>query len=235
MITSHTSIDTSKIDIGKEWLNALMPEFDSIYMDELKSFIIEEKSKGKVVLPPGAEIFRAFKLSQLKKIKVVILGQDPYHGVGQAHGLCFSVKKGIKAPPSLINIYKELKQDLDIDPPQHGNLEGWAKQGVLLLNSVLTVEKSKPASHQGKGWERFTDKVIKILNDKKDNLVFILWGAYAQKKGAVIDRKRHLVIESPHPSPFSARRGFFNSSPFSKCNKYLIDKGIKEINWKLPN
>ena len=166
-------------------------------------------------------------------MKVVILGQDPYHGPGQAHGLCFSVQKGVDLPPSLQNIFKELKSDLGIEIPTHGCLDHWAEQGVLLLNSVLTVEQHRAASHQGKGWEQFTDAVIKYLNDEKQGIVFVLWGAYAQKKAAFVDRKKHLVMESPHPSPLSSHRGFFGSKPFSKINKYLISRGEKPIDWAI--
>ncbi len=203
------------------------------YMIGLVNFIESERSKGKIIYPEDDEIFEAFKLTPFEKVKVVILGQDPYHGVGQAHGLCFSVKKGFKIPPSLVNIFKELKDDLKIDPPQNGYLEPWAREGVLLLNSVLTVEAGEAGSHHGKGWEQFTDKIIEILNEKKNNLVFILWGGPAQKKASKVDETKHLVLKSVHPSPLSFYRGFLGSKPFSKTNKYLNENGKKEINWSL--
>jgi uracil-DNA glycosylase len=203
------------------------------YMIGLVSFIENERSKGKIIYPKDKEVFEALKLTPFEKVKVVILGQDPYHGEGQAHGLCFSVKKGIKPPPSLINIFKELKDDLKIHPPQHGCLESWAKEGVLLLNSVLTVEAGKAGSHHGKGWEQFTDKIIEILNEKKTNLVFILWGGPAQKKASRVDQNKHLVLKSAHPSPLSVYRGFLGSKPFSKTNNYLKKHDKQEINWSL--
>lgn len=199
----------------------------------LVNFIESERSKGKIIYPEDDEIFEAFKLTPFEKVKVVILGQDPYHGVGQAHGLCFSVKKGFKIPPSLVNIFKELKDDLKIDPPQNGYLEPWAREGVLLLNSVLTVEAGEAGSHHGKGWEQFTDKIIEVLNEKKNNLVFILWGGPAQKKASKVDETKHLVLKSVHPSPLSFYRGFLGSKPFSKTNKYLDENGKEEINWSL--
>ncbi len=186
-----------------------------------------------MIFPPGDEIFLAFNCTPFENVKVVILGQDPYHGPGQAHGLSFSVPVGVRPPPSLMNIYKELKADLQIPPPSHGNLKAWAEQGVLLLNAVLTVEKNRPASHQSQGWEQFTDAAVKVLNDQRTHLVFILWGAYAQQKGKIIDRQKHCVIESPHPSPFSANRGFFGSRPFSRSNAYLVQNGIAPIDWHL--
>ncbi len=183
--------------------------------------------------PPKTNVFRAFELTPFENIKVVILGQDPYHGEGEANGLAFSVNKGIKLPPSLRNIYKELEEDLGIEAPKHGDLSDWAKEGVLLLNSILTVEKDKPASHRNVGWERYTDSIIKEISEKKEHIVFILWGNFAQSKEYLIDRKKHIVIKSPHPSPFSARKGFFGSKPFSRTNQYLIRNNIKPINWKL--
>ena len=183
--------------------------------------------------PKDSDIFKALKLTPFDKIKVVILGQDPYHGDNQANGLAFSVHKDIKIPPSLRNIYKELNSDLGIDITNHGDLTKWALQGVLLLNSILTVEPYKPASHRGIGWEEYTNKIIKKINDDKENIVFILWGNYAQEKGRYIDKKKHLVIKSTHPSPFSARNGFFGSKPFSRCNTYLKENGIKEIDWRI--
>lgn len=202
-------------------------------MNSLREFLKSEYNKGKVIYPNSSEYFSAFNETPFDKVKVVIIGQDPYHGPNQAHGLCFSVKRGIKPPPSLVNIYKELQDDLGITPPNHGCLTDWAKQGVFLLNSILTVEQSKPASHHDKGWEQFTDRVIALLNEKRNNLVFVLWGAYAQKKAAFLDRKKHLVLESPHPSPFSVYKGFYGSRPFSKINAYLKSKGIKGIDWQI--
>ena len=203
------------------------------YMIGLVNFIESERSKGKIIYPDDNEILEALKLTPFEKVKVVILGQDPYHGVGQAHGLCFSVKKGVKTPPSLVNIFKELKDDLKIQPPQNGYLEPWAREGVLLLNSVLTVEAGEAGSHHGKGWEQFTDKIIEILNEKKNNLVFILWGGPAQKKASKVDQTKHLVLKSVHPSPLSFYRGFLGSKPFSKTNKYLKENDKEEINWSL--
>jgi uracil-DNA glycosylase len=222
------------VKLHESWLTPLQGEFDSPYMAALKQFLVEEKQAGKHIFPPGAEWFHALDATPLDKVRVVILGQDPYHGPGQAHGLCFSVRPGVRIPPSLVNIYKELKADLGIDPPGHGNLESWAKQGVLLLNAVLTVEAHRAASHQGKGWERFTDAVIRLVNDRDQPAVFILWGAYAQRKAAFVDQSKHCIIKSPHPSPLSAHNGFFGSKPFSKANAFLQDKGLQPIDWRLP-
>lgn len=199
----------------------------------LSQFLRTEKAAGKKVYPPGREIFNAFLLTPFDLVKVVILGQDPYHGPGQAHGLCFSVRRGIAKPPSVQNIFKEMQSDLGIEPPPHGNLESWAKAGVLLLNSCLTVVDGQAGAHAGKGWERFTDAVIDQLNQNKQNLVFILWGRKAQEKGAKINRDRHLVLASAHPSPLAANNGFFGSAPFSKTNAYLFQHGIKPINWDI--
>ena len=221
----------SEIKLTPEWLSHLRSEFDSDRMKSLKKFLVSEYEKGKTLFPAESEYFRALDLTSLKNIKVVILGQDPYHGIGQAHGLCFSVRDGIRFPPSLQNIFKELKSDLGIDHFQSGDLTRWAEQGVLLLNSVLTVEKDKAASHQKKGWEEFTDKIIQVVNDECEHVVFILWGSYAQKKAAFVDRNKHLVLESVHPSPLSAHRGFFGSKPFSKTNKWLTEKGLQPVNW----
>ena len=211
----------------------LSHEFVQPYFSDIKQFILTEKQKGKRVYPPGSQIFNAFNLTPFDKVKVVILGQDPYHGPGQAHGLSFSVPQGIAQPPSLVNIFKELKSDLNIDPPAHGNLESWAKQGVLLLNAVLTVNDSEAASHKNAGWEKYTDAVIKTVSDSKEYVVFILWGRFAQNKESLIDTKQHCVIKSAHPSPLSAHAGFLGSKPFSKTNAYLREHGIKEIDWKL--
>jgi uracil-DNA glycosylase len=218
--------------IENSWKQELSDEFQSEYFIELKSFLLEEKKKF-TIYPPGSEIFAAFNYTPFDKVKVVILGQDPYHGPGQANGLCFSVKSGISKPPSLQNIFKELYSDLGIPISLNGNLENWAKQGVLLMNATLTVRSGLAGSHQNKGWENFTDTAIKALSDKKQHLVFILWGNYAQAKQLLIDPFRHLIIKSAHPSPFSAERGFFGSKPFSKCNSYLKEKGIGEIDWNL--
>ena len=216
------------------WKQHLADEFAKPYMRNLKAFLVQEISAGKTIYPLGSQYFHALERTPFPKVKVVILGQDPYHGPKQAHGLCFSVQPGIKPPPSLLNIYKELNDDLGIPIANHGYLESWAEQGVLLLNSVLTVERGQAGSHQNRGWEKFTDKIIAELNEKKDGIAFVLWGAYAQRKGRVIDRGRHLVIESPHPSPLSAHRGFFGSRPFSKINDYLRAQGKEPINWQLP-
>jgi len=223
----------SEIKLHPSWKNKLQPEFQKSYMQGLKAFLKEQKSKGKTIFPKGDQYFAAFDRTPFEDVKVVILGQDPYHGPGQAHGLCFSVQEGVQPPPSLKNIFKELHEDLGLAIPNHGCLTKWAEQGVLLLNSVLTVEEHKAASHQGKGWEEFTDSVIRQLNAEKEGLVFLLWGSYAQKKAAFVDRKKHLVIESPHPSPLSSYRGFFGSKPFSKINKYLESHGQKAIDWTL--
>lgn len=202
-------------------------------MRKLKNFLTAEYQAGKTIYPRGEEYFAALNLTPFDKVKVVIVGQDPYHGPGQAHGLCFSVHDGVRLPPSLQNIFKELHADLGVKIPQSGSLKKWAEQGVLLLNAVLTVEDGKAASHQGRGWEEFTDKIIHVLNEEKESLVFILWGSYAQKKAAFVDRKKHLVLESVHPSPLSAHRGFFGTKPFSKTNAYLRSKGLGEIDWTL--
>nr|WP_228073629.1 uracil-DNA glycosylase [Kordiimonas pumila] len=222
------------IKLEESWKAALAPQFAKDYMQKLRAFLKAELGAGKTIFPKGAEYFAALDTTPLENVKVVILGQDPYHGPGQAHGLCFSVQPGVQPPPSLVNIYKEMKEDLGITQPAHGCLTPWAQEGVLLLNSVLTVEAHKAASHQGRGWETFTDAIIAELNERHDHLVFILWGSYAQKKGAKIDRKRHLVITSPHPSPLSSYRGFFGSKPFSKANAYLEAHGKTAINWQLP-
>ena len=203
-------------------------------MARLRSFLVAEKAAGKQIYPKGSEWFRAMDLTPLDQVRVVILGQDPYHGPGQAHGLCFSVKPGVPPPPSLGNIYKELQADLGISRPPHGFLEHWAQQGVLLLNSVLTVEAGKAASHQGKGWERFTDAVIQLVNAREVPVVFLLWGAYAQKKAAFVDGTRHLVLKAAHPSPLSAHNGFLGCRHFSQCNAFLESKGLVPIDWALP-
>jgi uracil-DNA glycosylase len=218
------------VKIEQSWKDKLQKEFESEYFIKLTEFIKGEYIAG-AVYPPGSQIFNAFNLCSFQKVKAVIIGQDPYHGPGQAHGLCFSVKDSVGFPPSLINIFKEIEIDLGIPRPSSGNLERWASQGVLLLNATLTVKAHLAGSHQKKGWELFTDSVISTLNREKNNLVFFLWGAYAQKKGEAIDRSRHLVLESVHPSPLSASRGFFGNKHFSKCNNYLIENKIQPIDW----
>ena len=218
-----------QIEVG--WLNALKDEFKKDYFLKLKAFLLEEKSKFRL-FPVGKQIFEAFNLTPFDAVKVVILGQDPYHGAGQAHGLSFSVPDGIKAPPSLVNIYKELKEDVGVEIPKTGNLTPWAKQGVLLLNATLTVRESQAGSHQNKGWELFTDAVIKKLSDEKKGLVFLLWGNYAKQKGTLIDATKHHVLVAPHPSPL-ARGGFFGCKHFSKTNQILQKQGQKPINWQL--
>lgn len=228
---SHTSV---MVKLHESWLGPLKPEFDAPYMAALRDFLVAEREAGKNIFPKGSEWFHALDATPLDQVRVVILGQDPYHGDGQAHGLCFSVRAGVTPPPSLINIYKEMQTDLGLAPPRHGNLEHWAQQGVLLLNAVLTVEAHRAASHQGKGWERFTDAVIRLVNEKTEPVVFILWGSYAQKKAGFVDRTRHLVIASPHPSPLSAHNGFFGSRPFSRANAFLMAQGQRPIDWKLP-
>ncbi len=220
------------------WLAAVGGEFHKPYMAELKAWLVAQKAQGARIFPKGSDWFRALDLTPPDKVRVVILGQDPYHGPGQAHGLCFSVQPGVPPPPSLKNIYKEMKADLGIDPPGHGFLEHWASQGVLLLNTVLTVEMGQAASHRGKGWETFTDAVIAAVNAQPTPTVFILWGAHAKAKAAMIDDiskgGRHLILSSAHPSPLSAYNGFFGSGPFSKANKFLIEHGLAPIDWALP-
>jgi uracil-DNA glycosylase len=225
----------SDVRLEESWKAALAGEFAQGYMRDLKSFLQAERAAGKPIFPNGPEYFRALDLTPVDKVRVVILGQDPYHGAGQAHGLCFSVKPGVRIPPSLVNIYKELHSDLGIPAARHGFLEDWARQGVLLLNSVLTVEEARAASHQGKGWERFTDAVIRVVNDDCEHVVFLLWGSYAQKKAAFVDRNRHLVLKAPHPSPLSAHNGFFGCRHFSQANDYLVSHGRDAIDWQLPD
>lgn len=212
------------------WKTQLAEEFQKSYFEQLIGFVKSEY-KAYTVFPPGKAIFQAFDKCDFPRVKVVIIGQDPYHGSGQANGLCFSVHDGVRIPPSLLNIYKEILTDMGKPIPKSGELERWAEQGVLLLNATLTVRESSPGSHQNKGWETFTDAVIKKISDEKKNVVFLLWGAYAQKKGAIIDRTKHLVLMAAHPSPFSADRGFFGCKHFSKANAYLKSKGLKEIEW----
>lgn len=218
------------VKIAPSWKNTLEAEFVKPYFTGLTAFVREEY-KNHVVFPPGKEIFRAFDACPFEDLKVVIIGQDPYHGPGQANGLCFSVRDGQRMPPSLVNIFKEIQNDLGKPIPSSGDLGRWADQGVLLLNATLTVRASEAGSHQKKGWEDFTDAVIRKISEEKKNVVFLLWGAYAQKKGEIIDRSKHLVLMSAHPSPFSAHSGFFGNRHFSKANEYLKNKGIKEIEW----
>ncbi len=222
-----------KIKLEETWKQKLMEEFSKDYMKSLSSFLRSERDNKKIIFPAGNKIFNTFALTKFEEVKVVILGQDPYHGEGQAHGLSFSVGEGVKPPPSLENIFKELKSDLGIEKPNHGNLQKWGEQGVLLLNSILTVEKGKPGSHSGKGWETFTDAVLFKLSSLKKNIVFILWGKKAQDKGHFLNRDEHFIIKSPHPSPFSASRGFLGSRPFSQTNNYLKKHKIDPIDWNI--
>ena len=220
-----------EIRLEPGWKNRLEDEFAQPYMAALRQFLLERKRAGAAVYPPGGLIFNALDSTPFDSVKVVILGQDPYHGPGQAHGLCFSVPDGVAPPPSLLNIFREIEADLGLPPPAGGNLQFWAAQGVLLLNAVLTVERGRAGAHQGKGWERFTDRIVAELNRGREKLVFLLWGSYAMKKGAVIDRDRHLVLTAPHPSPLSAHRGFFGCRHFSKANDWLARQGEEPIRW----
>ncbi|MFN0256858.1 uracil-DNA glycosylase [Pedobacter ureilyticus] len=222
------------VDLEPSWFKILEGEFEKPYMKSLKDFLQQEKQAGFTIYPKGSDIFNAFNHTPFEKVKVVILGQDPYHGVGQAHGLSFSVQKGIVPPPSLKNIYKELADEFpDFKIPNHGELTAWADQGVLLLNATLTVRAHTAGSHQKRGWEQFTDKVITELSEKRTGLIFILWGNYAKQKEALIDKSKHFIISSAHPSPFSAYNGFFGSKPFSKTNEILKKEGKEEINWQV--
>lgn len=220
--------------LSDAWRAALEPEFQQHYMHALRTFLQNRQKAGAVIYPPAKDRFNAFSYTPMAQVKAVILGQDPYHGPGQAHGLCFSVRPGVTPPPSLKNIFRELESDLGISRPTHGYLESWARQGVFLLNSVLTVEQGKPGAQQGKGWERFTDKAIELLNEQCDRIVFMLWGSYAQKKGSIVDRSRHLILEAAHPSPLSAHRGFLGCRHFSQANAYLKQHGKTPIDWELP-
>mgnify|MGYP005810133481 FL=1 len=219
---------------GRGWDEWLADEFRQPYMRQLAEFLAAEEQAGKVLFPPRHLCFNALNSTPLDKVSVVILGQDPYHGPGQAHGLCFSVRPDVPPPPSLVNIFKEIEADLGHPRPDHGCLQAWAEQGVLLLNAVLTVEQGNAGAHQGKGWETFTDKVIETINRERDDVVFLLWGSYARKKGRHIDRNRHLVLEGPHPSPLSAYRGFFGCSHFSRANDWLLSRNRPAIDWSLP-
>jgi len=222
------------IKLETSWLLQLESEFEQPYMQKLREFLLTRKKHRAVVYPPGSKIFNAMNSTPFEQVRVVVLGQDPYHGPGQAHGLCFSVLPGIRIPPSLANIYREIHSDLSIAMPSHGNLQSWADQGVLLLNAVLTVERGQAGSHQGKGWETFTDAIVQKLNDKREGLVFLLWGSYAQKKGAVINRQKHLVLKAPHPSPLSAHRGFLGCRHFSQANDYLQQHHQTAVDWSVP-
>ena len=219
-----------QVKIEKSWQEVLQPEFDKPYFESLVGFVKQEYA-SRTIFPPAGQIFSAFNTCPFSDVKVVILGQDPYHGPGQAHGLCFSVNDGIPFPPSLQNIFKEISSDLGLQIPSSGNLTRWAEQGVLLLNATLTVRASQAGSHQGKGWEEFTDSVIKIISEKAENVVFILWGSYAIKKKALIDASKHCILTAPHPSPLSSYRGFFGCKHFSKTNTYLTSKGKTPIEW----
>jgi len=223
------------IQLEQSWLGRLQDQFEQPYMHKLREFLVTRKQHRAVIYPPGPNIFNALNSTPFEQVRVVILGQDPYHGPGQAHGLCFSVLPGVRIPPSLVNIYREIHSDLGITPPRHGNLQSWAEQGVLLLNAVLTVERGQAGSHQGKGWETFTDTIVQLLTDGREDLVFMLWGSYAQKKGAVIDGRKHLVLKAPHPSPLSAHRGFLGCKHFSRANDYLIQHRHAPIDWSVPD
>ncbi|GMQ55452.1 uracil-DNA glycosylase [Halopseudomonas aestusnigri] len=223
------------VQLKPDWLDALQGEFAQPYMQQLRDFLQAEKAAGKVIFPPGALIFNALNSTPLDKVRVVIIGQDPYHGPGQAHGLSFSVPPGVRTPPSLQNIFKEINRDLGLPIPQHGCLQSWAEQGVLLLNAVLTVEQGQAGSHAKRGWERFTSRVIELVNERREHCVFLLWGSYAQRKGEQIDRTRHCVLTSVHPSPLSAHRGFIGNGHFSAANDYLVSNGLAPIDWSLPD
>lgn len=225
---------TRDIRLHPSWLGPLGSQFEKPYMRELRQFLAGERDKGRTIFPRAGDWFRALDLTPLDRVRVVILGQDPYHGPGQAHGLCFSVPPGTRPPPSLVNIFKELRSDLGLEPSRHGFLEHWAKQGVLLLNSVLTVEMGRAASHRMRGWERFTDEVVRLVNERAEPVVFMLWGSYAQKKAAFVDETRHLVLKAPHPSPLSAHSGFLGCRHFSKANAFLAERGLEPIDWALP-
>lgn len=223
----------SNVQIEASWKEALAAEFSQPYFQSLAQFLRTAKGDGKTIYPPGSLIFNAFNTTPFDQVKVVVIGQDPYHNPGQAMGLSFSVPQGIRVPPSLRNIYKELSTDVGITIPAHGDLTYWAEQGVFLLNAMLTVEKNKPASHQKIGWQNFTDAAIRALSSGREHLVFLLWGAFAQKKSALIDERKHLILKSPHPSPFSADRGFFGNRHFSQTNAYLEQNGLDPIDWQI--
>lgn len=226
-------MSASNVQIEESWKHVLNDEFEKPYFSELRRFLQAEKALRKTIYPPGSLIFNAFNSTPFDKVRVVILGQDPYHGAGQAHGLCFSVQHGVKPPPSLVNMYKELKDDVGFDIPNHGCLQKWTEQGVFLLNAILTVEANQPASHQKKGWEEFTNAVIQKLSKEKNGLIFILWGNFAQQKSALIDETKHTILKAAHPSPFSAYNGFFGCKHFSKTNELLTQRGETPIDWQL--
>ncbi len=228
------SVIQDRVELRPSWKKRMGSEFEQEYMQELRDFLIAEKQQGKIIYPESENIFSSMNCLPFDDVKVVIVGQDPYHGPGQAHGLCFSVKPGVRIPPSLVNIFKEIHADLGIPLSKHGYLKSWAEQGVLMINSVLTVENNKAGSHQGKGWERFTDAIISTVHKEHSGVVYFLWGSYAQKKGKIIDRKKNLVLQSVHPSPLSAHRGFFGNKHFSQANAYLEEVGKTPVNWELP-
>lgn len=232
--TSAAPAPTRSPQLEPSWLAILGDEFEKPYMRELRAFLVEEKRQGHQVFPPGPDIFAAFRHTPFDRVRVVILGQDPYHGPDQAHGLCFSVRRGVPPPPSLQNVYKELRDDLGVVPPRHGELTAWAERGVFLLNAVLTVRAHQANSHRGRGWETFTDRVVAELNARREGLVFVLWGSAAGKKAANVDRRRHLVLQAPHPSPLSAHAGFFGSRPFSRIDAHLRARGEPPVDWRLP-
>ncbi len=226
--------NVAKVSGRETWSDVLSGEREQPYFKELLEFVEGERRSGKTIYPKNSEVFNALHCTPFESVQAVILGQDPYHGPNQAHGLCFSVRAPTPPPPSLVNIFTELESDVGVPKPSHGDLESWARQGVLLLNAVLTVEEGKPGSHALRGWERFTDRVVREINDRREHVVFMLWGAYAQKKGAFVDRAKHLVLEAPHPSPLSAHRGFLGCRHFSQANSYLAKHGGLPIDWRLP-
>ena len=227
--------NNGEIKLHSQWLSVLGPEFEKDYMQALRAFLQQRRQEGAIIYPPGSQWFSALNATPFDQVRVVILGQDHYHGPGQAHGLCFSVLPDVRIPPSLANIYKEIKNDLAIEQPNHGCLISWAQQGVLLINSTLTVEQGVAGAHQGKGWEQFTDQIINHINNQRAGVVFMLWGSFAHKKAAMIDESRHLVLKSVHPSPLSAHRGFLGCGHFSTANNYLQKQGLKPIDWQLPD
>lgn len=226
---------TRDVQLDPSWKALLSGEFEQAYMQQLGDFLRAEKAAGKVIFPPGPQMFNALNSTPFDKVKVVVLGQDPYHGPGQAHGLSFSVPPGVRIPPSLLNIYKEIERDLGVAIPSHGCLQSWAEQGVLLLNATLSVQQANAGSHQNKGWEQFTDRIVQQLSEQREGLVFLLWGSYAQKKGRVIDAQKHCVLKSVHPSPLSAHRGFLGCGHFSATNNYLLQRGQSPIDWSVPS
>ncbi len=233
-MTNQKSNIKKAIDLHPGWLKYLEAEFEKPYMVKLKEFLLLQKQQAKVIYPESKNIFNAFNSTPLDKVKVVILGQDPYHGPHQAHGLCFSVQPGVALPPSLKNIFKEIQRDFGFLPPANGCLQTWAEQGVFLLNATLTVEQGRAGSHQGMGWEQFTDRAIQLINEQRDGVAFLLWGSYAQKKGLLIDPSKHLILTAPHPSPLSAHRGYIGCGHFSQANQYLEQQGQAPIDWRLP-